>query len=92
MPLQPRLTRERQVKTLPLLGGLQYQKRVVVIDAFPEYLAYFRNAMACAHEPDRAQAVYAAAERLYRVVYLLIILIVVELVGDEINGHSNPPL
>lgn len=84
MPLQPRLARERQIKA-------QYQERVVVIDALPEYLAYFRNRMTCAHEPDRAEAAYASAERLYRVVYLLIVLIVVKLVGDEINGHRYPP-
>lgn len=92
MPLNPRLARHRQVEALPLLGGLQYQKRIVVIDALPEYLPHLGDRMPRAYEPYRAEAVYAPPERFYRVVNFLIVLIVMELVRDEINGHSNPPL
>lgn len=92
MPLQPRLARERQVEALPLLGGFQHQKRVVVIDALFQYFPHLGYGMPRAYQPYRAQAMYASAERFYRVVDLLIVLIVMELVRDEINGHSNPPL
>lgn len=91
MMLEPVLAGYGHVQTLPLAGGLEYQKGIVVIDALFQYLAHLGNSVPRADEPYRAETVYAAAQRLYSVVNLLIVLIVMQLVRDEIDGHRDTP-
>ena len=91
MMLEPGPAGRGQVKAVPLARGFQNQEGIVRVYLVLQYLVYLGNRKTGIDEPNRAEAVYASAERLYRVVNLLIVLIVMELVRDEIYGHRDTP-
>ena len=83
MMLEPGSAGHGKVHGFPLVGGgFHNEERVVIIDAFLQNLPHFHKGESRVNEPDRSQAMNAPSERLYRLVYLLIVLVVVELIGD----------
>jgi hypothetical protein len=91
MMFEPSFTGYGQVKAIPLVGGFNYEEGIVRVDLVFENFVYLGNGETGTDEPYGTEAMNAAAERLYRLVDLLIVLIKMELIRDEIYGHRDTP-
>ncbi len=91
MMLEPGFAGDGQVEAVPFAGGFNYEEGIVGIDLVLEYLVNLRDRETSAYEPDRPEAVYTPPQGFYRLVNLLVVLIKMELIRDEIDGHRDTP-
>ena len=62
MMFEPGFAGDGQVKAVPLPGGFDYKEGIVGIDLVLEYLVYLGDRETGIDEPNRAEAVYTAAQ------------------------------
>ncbi len=92
MMLEPGFAGNGEVEAVPFAGGFNYEEGIVGVYLVLENLVYLRDRETRADEPDRPEAVDTSPQGFDRLVNLLVILIKMELIRNEINGHRDTPL
>ncbi len=88
---EPGFAGDGKVEAVPLAGGFYYKEGIVGVDLVLEDLVYLGNRETSVDEPNRPEAVDTPPKGFDRLVNLLIVLIKMELIGDEIYGHRDTP-